>query len=121
MLAFGFLWWVTRKATSGVPSRTQSFVELLLTFINDQVKGIYNGPSRMVAPIALTTFVLVTFLNAMDFLPVDIVSAGLQAVGFHEFRFVPNGPKLSETPILVQPVDCSGGTATPTASMFVNF
>jgi F-type H+-transporting ATPase subunit a len=43
----------------------------------------------MVAPIALTTFVLVTFLNAMDFLPVDIVSAGLQAVGFHVFRFVP--------------------------------
>jgi hypothetical protein len=33
----------------------------------------------------------------------------------------PNGPKLSETPILVQPVDCGGQTATPTASMFVDF
>jgi F-type H+-transporting ATPase subunit a len=33
----------------------------------------------MVAPIALTTFVLVVFLNAMDFLPVDIVAGGLHA------------------------------------------
>jgi F-type H+-transporting ATPase subunit a len=89
VLAFGFLYWVTRKATSSVPSRTKAFVELVLDFINDQVKGIYNGPSQIVAPIALTTFVLVLFLNAMDCLPVDIVSGALQAVGFHEFRFVP--------------------------------
>ena len=89
ILAFGFLWWVTRKVTSGVPSRTQAFVELVLDFINDQVKGVYNGPSTIVAPIALTTFVLVLFLNAMDFLPVDIVSGGLHALGFEHFRFVP--------------------------------
>ena len=89
VLAFGFMWLVSRRATAGVPSRTQAFVELAVDFVNDQVKGIYNGPSRMVAPIALTTFVLVTFLNAMDFLPVDIVSAGLHAIGFEEFRFVP--------------------------------
>ncbi len=89
ILTFGFLWLVTRKATSGVPGRTQAFVELLVEFVNDQVKGIYNGTSRMVAPIALTTFVLVLMLNAMDFLPVDIVSQGLHALGFDEFRFVP--------------------------------
>jgi F-type H+-transporting ATPase subunit a len=89
VLAFGFLWWVTRKVSSGVPNRTQAFVELLLDFINDQVKGIYNGPSPVVAPIALTTFVLVLFLNAMDFLPVDIVAGALHAVGFEHYRFVP--------------------------------
>ncbi|HSV18516.1 MAG TPA: F0F1 ATP synthase subunit A [Casimicrobiaceae bacterium] len=89
VLAFGFLYWVTRKVSSGVPSRTQAFVELMLDFINDQVKGIYNGPSPVVAPIALTTGVLVVLLNAMDFLPVDIVSNGLHALGFEHFRFVP--------------------------------
>ena len=73
-LCFGFLWLVTRKATAGVPSRTQAFVELSIDFINDQVKGIYQGPSRLVAPIALTTFVLVLFMNAMDFLPIDIMA-----------------------------------------------
>jgi len=89
VLAFGFLWLVTRKATSGVPSKTQAFVELTVGFVNDQVKGIYHGESRLVAPIALTTFVLVLFLNAMDFLPVDITSKAFQAIGFDEWRPVP--------------------------------
>jgi F-type H+-transporting ATPase subunit a len=89
VVAFGFLWWVARGATAGVPGKRQAFVEWLLDFVNDQVKGIYNGPSAMVAPIALTTFVLVVLLNAMDFLPVDIVSGGLHWLGFEHYRFVP--------------------------------
>ncbi|MEO5701688.1 MAG: F0F1 ATP synthase subunit A, partial [Casimicrobiaceae bacterium] len=89
VLAFGFLWSVTRRSTAGVPSRTQAFVELTFDFINDQVKGIYHGESRAVAPIALTTFVLVLFLNAMDFLPVDIMSALFGAIGLHTWRPVP--------------------------------
>jgi F-type H+-transporting ATPase subunit a len=89
VLAFGFMWLVTRKATTGVPSKTQAFVELAIDFVNDQVKSIYNGTTRLVAPIAVTTFVLVLFLNAMDFLPIDIVSTGLHAIGFEKFRFVP--------------------------------
>jgi F-type H+-transporting ATPase subunit a len=88
-VAFGFLWLVTRKASNGVPSRTQAFVELAIDFVNEQVKSIYNGTTRIVAPIALTTFVLVLFMNAMDFLPVDIVSTGLHAIGFEKYRFVP--------------------------------
>ena len=89
VLTFGFLWLVTRKATAGVPSKTQAFVELAFDFVNDQVKSIYHGTSRIVAPIALTTFVLVLMLNAMDFLPIDILTAGLHAIGFEHFRFVP--------------------------------
>jgi F-type H+-transporting ATPase subunit a len=74
VLCFGFMWWVTRKATSGVPSKTQAFVELAVEFVHNQVKSVYHGESRLVAPIALTTFVLVLFMNAMDFLPVDIMA-----------------------------------------------
>jgi len=88
-IGLGFMWWVTRKATSGVPSKTQAFVELCVTFVNDQVKGIYHGDSFWVAPIALTVFVWVVLMNAMDFLPVDIMAAGLHAGGLHEFRLVP--------------------------------
>ncbi|HEX6138635.1 MAG TPA: F0F1 ATP synthase subunit A [Casimicrobiaceae bacterium] len=89
VLTFGFMWLVTRKATTGVPSKTQAFVELAIDWVNEQVKSIYNGTTRLVAPIAVTTFVLVLFLNAMDFLPIDIVSTGLHAIGFDKFRFVP--------------------------------
>ena len=90
LVAFGFLWFVTRKATSGVPSKLQAFVELCVVFVNDQVKSIYHGESKIVAPIALTTFVLVLFMNAMDFLPVDIMSWLYEHVLHqHEWRGVP--------------------------------
>jgi len=38
MLSFGFLWWVTRKVTTGVPSKLQAFVELGV-----QVAGGWHG------------------------------------------------------------------------------
>mgnify|MGYP001189051893 FL=1 len=89
-LCFGFLWLVTRKASSGVPSKTQAFVELSIDFVNDQVKGIYQGTSPLVAPLALTTFVLVLFMNAMDFLPVDIMAWIYENVfHLHNWRSVP--------------------------------
>jgi F-type H+-transporting ATPase subunit a len=90
VLAFGFLWLVTRNATAGVPSRRQAFVELAIDFVQEQVKSIYNGPSKIVAPLALTTFVLVLFMNAMDFLPVDIMAWIYENVfHLHNWRTVP--------------------------------
>jgi F-type H+-transporting ATPase subunit a len=74
VFALGFLWWITRKARSGVPSKTQAFVELVIEFVNDQVKGLFHKDMSVVAPIALTVFVWVLFMNAMDFLPIDIMS-----------------------------------------------
>ena len=88
-LGLGFMWWVTRKASAGVPSKTQAFVELCVGFVNDQVKGIYHGESLWVAPIALTVFIWVVLMNSMDFLPVDILSWGLGAIGLHNWRIVP--------------------------------
>ena len=43
VVALGFLWWVVRGATSGVPGKRQAFVELLLGFVDEQVKGIFHG------------------------------------------------------------------------------
>ena len=89
-LTFGFLWLVTRKATSGVPSKTQAFVELTLDFVNNQVKDTYHGESKFIAPLALTTGVLVLVLNAMDFLPVDIMALFYEHVLHQHFwRGVP--------------------------------
>jgi F-type H+-transporting ATPase subunit a len=90
VLALGFLWLVTRKATAGVPSKTQAFVELSVQFVNDQVKSLFNQDYTFVAPVALTVFVWVLFMNAMDFLPVDITSWIFQNVFHqHEWRPVP--------------------------------
>ena len=90
VLVLGFIWLVTRRATSGVPSKTQAFVELTVEFINDQVKSLFHHDYRVVAPIALTVFLWVLFMNAMDFLPVDIMAWIYQHVfHLHEWRSVP--------------------------------
>ena len=34
VVGFGFLWWVVRGATAGVPNKRQAFVELLIQFID---------------------------------------------------------------------------------------
>ncbi|MDO9358303.1 MAG: F0F1 ATP synthase subunit A [Polaromonas sp.] len=70
-----FLWKAARKATSGVPGRFQAAVELLVEMVDSQAKGIvHNAQSRkLVAPLALTVFVWIFLLNAMDLLPVDLI------------------------------------------------
>jgi F-type H+-transporting ATPase subunit a len=90
VVVLGFTWLVTRKATSGVPSKTQAFVELTVEFVNEQVRSMFHHDYRIVAPIALTVGLWVLFMNAMDFLPVDIMAWIYQHV-FHldEWRSVP--------------------------------
>jgi len=65
------------KATSGVPGRFQAFVELMVEMVDSQAKGIvHNATSRkLVAPLALTVFVWIFLMNAMDLLPVDLLPA----------------------------------------------
>jgi len=91
VLGLGLIWWVVRGATAGVPNRRQAFVELLIEFIDEQVKGLFQHGDRnkFIAPTALTVFVWVTLMNAMDWLPVDFISGALQLVGLREWRPVP--------------------------------
>jgi len=91
VIGLGSIWWVVRGATSGVPNKRQAFVELLVGFVDEQVKGIFQRGDRnkFIAPAALSVFVWVILMNAMDFLPVDIVSAALGWLGLHEWRLVP--------------------------------
>jgi F-type H+-transporting ATPase subunit a len=89
IVGLGLIWLVTRRATAGVPSKRQAFVELAIEFVNDQVKGIYHGGSTWVAPIALTVFVWVVLMNSMDFLPVDIMATFYGWFGIHNWRSVP--------------------------------
>jgi F-type H+-transporting ATPase subunit a len=91
IVAFGFIWLVVRGATSGVPGKRQAVVELLMDFIDDQVKSIFHGDRhKFLAPLALTVFVWVLMMNAMDFLPIDIMGAFYHNVlGLDAWRSVP--------------------------------
>ena len=75
ILTCWLLWLGARKATSGVPGRFQAAVEIMVEMVDSQAKGIvHNATSRkLVAPLALTVFIWIFLLNAMDLLPVDLL------------------------------------------------
>ena len=70
-----FLWKAARAATAGVPGRFQAAVEILVEMVDTQARGIIkNAQSRkVIAPMALTVFIWIFLMNAMDFLPVDLL------------------------------------------------
>jgi len=77
VLGCWLLWLGARKATAGVPGRFQAAVEILVEMVDSQAKGIiHNAKSRkLIAPMALTVFVWILLMNAMDLLPVDLLPA----------------------------------------------
>jgi len=97
------LWSAARKATSGVPGRFQAAVEILSEMVENQAKGvIHNATSRkLISPLALTVFVWIFLMNAMDMLPVDLIpqiwhGAG-PALGFNDYMRVVPTADLSTT------------------------
>lgn len=76
-IALMVLWLAARKATSGVPGRFQAAVEIMVEMVDNQAKAnIHSAESRkFIAPLALTVFVWIFFMNAMDMLPVDLFPA----------------------------------------------
>jgi F-type H+-transporting ATPase subunit a len=90
-----WFWLMARKATSGVPSKGQALVEIIVEFVDTQVKDTFHGDRRTVTPLALSIFMWVVFLNTMDLLPLDAPGVAVRAVAgaevAHEtfFRWVP--------------------------------
>lgn len=80
--------YVGKKATPGVPRGFQSFVELVVAFVDDTVKSIFNHSSSLIAPMALTIFCWVFLMNLMDVVPVDwLPLAAQKVVGDPHFYF----------------------------------
>ena len=74
LLGVLFLWIFRRaakNATADTPSGLQNFIEMIIEFIDGSVKSAFNGRNGIVAPMALTIFVWVFLINAMDLIPVD--------------------------------------------------
>ncbi len=88
-IVFGFLATVARRATSGVPGKTQAAVEFIIEMVQGQVRDSFHGEAAMIAPLALTIFVWVFVLNAIDLLPVDLVPMIMGALGIGHWRSVP--------------------------------
>ncbi len=85
--SFGF---AARKATSGVPGKFQNFVEVLVEFVDTQVRDTFHGTSKLIAPLALTIFCWILLMNFMDIVPVDLFPKLGEQVGLHYMKVVPS-------------------------------
>ena len=79
-----------KAATSGVPAGFQNFVEMVVDFIDDNVKSIFHHKNDLVAPLALTVFVWVFLQNLMDLVPVDWIPELAKLMGIHYMKVVPS-------------------------------
>jgi F-type H+-transporting ATPase subunit a len=89
---------VAKGAVAGVPTGGQNFVEWIVEFIDSSVRGSFTARNNMIAPLALTIFIWIFLMNAMDLFPVDwlpklaaLIGAGVFGMDPHHvfFKVVP--------------------------------
>ncbi len=79
-----------KKASAGVPSGLQNFVEMIVEFVDESVRGSFSAKNDLVAPLALTIFAWVFLMNLMDLVPVDLIPWISSALGIHYMKVVPS-------------------------------
>jgi F-type H+-transporting ATPase subunit a len=90
LLFVGLFLPVALRASNGVPTRFQTFIEVLVEFADSQVKDAFHGKSRFVAPMALLIAFWVMVMNIMDLLPIDLLPGLAGAAGVGHLRVVPS-------------------------------
>ena len=79
---------VAKSIHSGIPTGLQNFVEMVIEFIDSTVSDIFHYKNAYVAPLALTIFIWIFFMNLMDLIPVDwIPTLMMQLTGNDHFFF----------------------------------
>jgi len=77
------------RATPGVPGKFQTAVEMLVEMVEEQAKAMVHGSLKYIAPLALTVFVWVAVMNAIDLLPVDWFPTAAKKLGVPYLRPLP--------------------------------
>ena len=77
------------RASITSPGKLQTLVEMIVSFVDQQAKDTYHGRSPLVTPLAITIFMWVFLMNAMDLIPVDFIPMLLGLAGVHYFKVVP--------------------------------
>lgn len=63
----------------------------MILFIDKNVKDMFHGKNKLIAPLSMTVFVWVFLMNTMDLLPVDLLPyIACQVLGIPYLRVVPS-------------------------------
>ena len=88
-LFLGIFKWAIPKNTD-TPSGLQNFVEMCIEFVDDNVQSLFGATNnKLIAPLALTVFVWILFMNLMDLVPVDFIPEFAKSLGIEYFKVVP--------------------------------
>ena len=80
---------VARKASTGIPGGLQNAVEIIIEFIDSNVKDTFSHKNKLIAPMALTAFVWILLMNLMDLVPVDWVPQLFHLSGVEYMKIAP--------------------------------
>jgi F-type H+-transporting ATPase subunit a len=78
-----------KRATTGVPGKLQTLVEIVVGFVDQSVRETFHGKSNVIAPLALTLFMWVFLMNMMDLIPVDWLPWAASQAGIPYLKVVP--------------------------------
>jgi F-type H+-transporting ATPase subunit a len=78
-----------RQATADVPGGLQNFVEWIVEFVEDSVRGSFSGRNALIAPLALTIFIWIFLMNFMDLIAVDFFPQLAHLIGIPYLKVVP--------------------------------
>jgi F-type H+-transporting ATPase subunit a len=88
-----FLWifrQAAKRASTEAPTGLQNFIEMMIEFVDDSVRGSFSGKNPLIAPLALTIFVWIFLMNLMDLIPVDHVPLLASMLGVPYLKIVPS-------------------------------
>jgi len=82
-------WRVGRKLDPDNPRGLQNVLEAILELVDDQVKSVFAVKNRLIGPLALTIFMWVFLMNAMDLVPLDLLPKIAEKIGIKYLKIVP--------------------------------
>lgn len=93
LIVFGIMAYAARRATAGVPGKLQAFVEIVIGMVDQQVRDTMHAKSELVTPLAITVFIWIFCMNAIDLIPVDFIPGLVEHAfgwaGVHHWKAVP--------------------------------
>lgn len=72
-----------------VPGKFQNLTEIIIEFVNNAVHDVFHHKTTFIPSLALTLFLWIFLMNAMDLLPVDFLPRILNIFGVPYFKSVP--------------------------------
>ncbi len=89
VVSFYFAARSSQRRAGVAPSGFQNFAEIIVEFVDTQVKDSFHVENSLIAPLAITIFCLVLLMNTMDLLPVDLPGHFASVFGVKFWRVLP--------------------------------